>query len=182
MKFTCGNAAECYAFEMILRCKFEAGTITFGKQFTIFLRHSAINDRSYRMQDITTRQIICGSDLRLPCRFLMPLCFHHLCAFIAKLRTCKGVDAVIDTLVIRCITSGHSTVRRIDDRVTAKRSNITLPEIDSLLDRSEIIKLCDAFFLCLLFQILILNLQKFSAEHLRCTYIKKSTKEILLPL
>ena len=167
---------------MILCCKFETGTITSGKQFTVFLRSSAINDRAYRMQDITTRQIICGSDLRLPCRFLMPLCFHHLCTFIAKLRTCKGVDAVVDTFMIWRITSSHSTVRRIDDRITAERSNITLPEIDSLLDRSEISKLCDAFFLRLFFQIFVLNLQKFSAEYLRCTYIKKSSKEILLPL
>ena len=69
------------------------------------------------MQDITAGQIVGFRDLRLSGGFLMPLFFHHPGAVQSQLHPRKAVDAVVDALMIRHITSGHSTVGGIDDGI-----------------------------------------------------------------
>lgn len=83
----------------------------------MFLRQFSLHNRTYGMQDITARQIVGFRDLRLSGGFLMPLFFHHPGAVQSQLHPRKAVDAVVDALMIRHITSGHSTVGGIDDGI-----------------------------------------------------------------
>ena len=93
------------------------------------LCHPAHNNGAYRVQHIAAGQIVGGGNLGSTGRLGAALAAHKAVAGVAQLHARKGVDAVVDTFMIWRITSGHSTVRRIDDRITAKRSNITLPDI-----------------------------------------------------
>ena len=66
------------------------------------------------MKDIVAGKIIGFCNLSLTGWFFIPLFQHDPGTFQAKLNSRKGVDAVINTAVIRHIATGHSTVRRID--------------------------------------------------------------------
>ena len=79
------------------------------------------------MDDIAAGEIICRCDFRLPGLFFMALLFHHLCTGQPELHTCEGVDGVVDTAVAGIKAAQHLAVCRIDNRVTAQNSNVSLP-------------------------------------------------------
>lgn len=134
------------------------------------------------MKDIVAGKIIGFCNLSLTGWFFIPLFQHDPGTFQAKLNSRKGVDAVINTAVIRHIATGHSTVRRIDDSIALQCSNITLPEIDTFLHWFQIQQPCDRFSFCLFFQISILYRQKFRIGILRHADIHESTQQQLLLL
>lgn len=60
-----------------------------------------------------------------------------------QLNACKGVDTVVDAAVIGNITAGEAAVGSVYDGVTAERGDISLPEIDVVLDRGQTGKVCN---------------------------------------
>ena len=83
----------------------------------------------------------------------------------------KFFHAVINTVMARLVAAGHATICRIDDSPTIQRSNVSTPEIDSILKRGQFRQpgnlLCCQFSL----QIGILHFKKSLADGSRMTNI-----------
>ena len=109
--------------------------------------------------------------VRLEIGHFIALLFHNLSALQTELHPGIGVDAVINTVMARLVAAGHATICRIDDSPTIQRSNVSTPEIDSILKRGQFRQpgnlLCCQFSL----QIGILHFKKSLADGSRMTNI-----------
>ena len=93
------------------------------------------HDGAYGVNYIITGEVICGRDFCLSGGFLISLQLHNLSALQTELHPSKGVDAVVNAVMARLVAAGHATICRIDDGPTIQRSNVSTPEIDSILKR-----------------------------------------------
>ena len=130
-----------------------------------------LHDGANRVDHIITGEIIGGRNLGLPGGFFKSLPIHDLSALQTELHPGIGVDAVINTVMARLVAAGHATICRIDDSPTIQRSNVSTPEIDSILKRGQFRQpgnlLCCQFSL----QIGILHFKKSLADGSRMTNI-----------
>ena len=94
----------------------------------------------------------------------MPLPLHQSGTFQTELYARIGVDGVVDAAVAGNEAAQHTTVRRVDNSVGGKGSNIAPPEIQAGLYRRQILKSCDAPFDKAFRQIGVLHAQKFCAD------------------
>ena len=91
------------------------------------------------MQHIPAGQIKGGRDFGFAGSFRVSLFFHQFFTGPAELHAGKGVDGIVNAPVIGTEATEQPAVGSVYDSVALQCGNITLPEIDSLLDRSEII-------------------------------------------
>ena len=113
MKFSRGNAAERYAFQLVFCCQLQAGAIAGSQQFLILFCHALVDDRTNRMQDIFAGQIKRRSDFCLSGRFRIALLFHQFSTGKPQLHTRKGVNGVVDATMTWYKTAEKLTVRCI---------------------------------------------------------------------
>ena len=158
MEFSRGNTAECDAPDPVLVCQFQTGAVAGRKQSLILFADPVIDDRSDRVEDIAAREVKSRCDLRTPGWFLMPLFFHQIRAAEAQGDPALRMDHIVNAAVVWYVASGHSAVCRIDDRITSKRRDISLPDIKSIPDRRQTVSVRDALFPDLFLQICVLDL------------------------
>ena len=94
----------------------------------------------------------------------MSLPRHHFRAEIPKLNAGIGMDTVVDAAVTGLITARHPRIGGIDDRVAAKRRNVSLPKPDPVLDGLQLGKLRDSLFADRLAQIVVLYPEKIAVD------------------
>lgn len=113
------------------------------------------------MQNIFTRQIIRLCNFCRPCRLFIALRFHNFGAFLPKLNSCKGVNGVVDTTVIRAKATEHLRISGVNYPVAFQRCNIALPKVYVGGNGRKVGYIRYAFEPQFFLQILVLNLQKF---------------------
>ena len=91
----------------------------------MFLGQLSLHNRTNCANHMITGQIKRWGDLCLPCRFFMPLFYHHIIATVSKLNSCIGI---INTIMARLIVACHTTVGCIYDCSHSKSCNIALPD------------------------------------------------------
>ena len=133
-----GYAAESYAVYIIIRCQLETRSVARGEQIFVLLCKRAAYYRSYCVEHISARQIERRSDLSLPCRLLMALCFHYIRAGIAELHSRICMNAVVDAVVTRLVAACHAAVRGVYYSVASESGDVALPKVYALTDRLQI--------------------------------------------
>ena len=182
MKLTRGNTAERHAFQIVFRCQFQAGAVAGGEQFLIRFGHAPVDDRADGVQHIAAGQIERRGDLCLTGGLGITLLPHQLRTSKAQLHARKGVNGVVDATVVRNIAAGHAAVGSVDDSITPKRCNVTLPEIQSRLNRRQVVNIGNALCCGFSLQIFVLCFQKLSIHTPGRTNIHQSPQKLALAL
>lgn len=128
---------------------------------------------SRRCGDVFTGQVIGFCEFGLACGFFVVLIFHDFGTLEAQFDSCEAVDRVVDAAVVWYVASGHSAVDCIDNGITAQYRDIALPDIEAILCRGQVRKVCDSFCFCLDLQVGVLDLQEFFAAGFRLPDILK---------
>ena len=135
MKFTGRNTTESNVLQFVCVCQFQAGTIAGSKHFTVVRGQFSADNRSYRVQYISARQVVGRCYLCLSRRFGKALLLHYFGAFIAQLHTGKCMNGIVDTAVAGIVTARQLTVGSVDDGVDFQRRDIALPKTEFTVQR-----------------------------------------------
>ena len=90
-----GNAAEGYAFQLLFRCKPQAGLIAVCKLAAVGFCQPSRNNGAYRMYDIIAGQVKCRGNFCPASWLLMALPFHNPMARQTKQDAADAIGAVI---------------------------------------------------------------------------------------
>jgi hypothetical protein len=137
MKLSCRDTAEGNTFQLIFCGKLQAGAVA------VPLGNSVMDDRTDRVDDISTGKVIGFGDPWPSHRFFYGMTFFHFLffhdvgTFQTKFYPCGRVDRIVDTSVTGDEAAQKGAVRRIYDSLTPKCGNVTMPEIDPILYRTE---------------------------------------------
>lgn len=145
------------------------------------LCHPACNNGAYRVQHIAAGQIVGGGNLGSTGRLGAALAAHKAVAGVAQLHARKGVDAVVDTAVVRHIAAGHTAVGCVDNGVAPQGCDVPLPKIESFPHGAQAVHIGNALGGGFCLQIFVLHTYKFRAAGRRLPHIEQGAQQLLLP-
>lgn len=135
MKFPGGDTAESHAFQSMLRCQLQAGTVA-GRQFLpLPAGNAALNNGADGMQDVPGREVVAPCQLGPAIGFRVALGLHDLIALVPKLEASRRMNGVVNADVAGTETAQQSGVVRIYNRVHLQPGNVPSPDGNSRMAR-----------------------------------------------